>query len=300
MAEQRFSLFFFLSSLVRTPFIPSISPVSSSARAFACLCAVVYTCVCVRSSAGGVIVYRKGSEITFLHSVPRLGILVVNTRVPRDTKKLVAGVGALKAAFPAVVQPMLDSIDAIVGEWLTLLRAEPAADAQAKGGDEAQNGVASPSAAALPLSELESRVGALMRVNQGVLCGLGVGHPAIDRVLQLAAAHGFDAGKLTGAGGGGCVIVLQPTSIAAAAADSAAVAPIPSVPAPADAGAATSASPSGGAAADAAAAAAPLAAFTSALQSELGCEYLETIVGQAGVWIRSQVTLDQLPELKLQ
>lgn len=230
------------------------------------------------------IVYRKGSEISFLQSVPRLGILVVNTRVPRDTKKLVAGVGALKAAFPAVVQPLLDSIDAIVGEWLALLRPD-AADEDAKA-DAAADAAAPPavSTSALPLHELESRVGALMRVNQGVLCGLGVGHPAIDRVLQLAAAHGFDAGKLTGAGGGGCVIVLQPTAAAVApAADFATVPAAAAAPSPA-----------------AASSAAALAAFTSELQSQLGCEYLETIVGQAGVWIRGAVTLDQLPELQLQ
>lgn len=231
--------------------------------------------------------YRKGSEISFLQSVPRLGILVVNTRVPRDTKKLVAGVGALKAAFPGVVQPLLDSIDAIVGEWLALLRPD-ANEEDSKADAAAGADAAAPpavSTSALPLHELESRVGALMRVNQGVLCGLGVGHPAIDRVLQLAAAHGFDAGKLTGAGGGGCVIVLQPTVAAvASSADSATVPAAAAIPSPA---AAVSSS-------------AALAAFTSELQSQLGCEYLETIVGQAGVWIRGAVTLDQLPEMQLQ
>jgi len=128
--------------------------------------------------------------------------------------------------------------------------------------------------APLSLADVEERVGQLMRINQGALDAMGVGHPHIHRVLRLAAAHGFDAGKLTGAGGGGCVIVLQPSAAPAASAS------------------ASSPSASCFALRD-------VEAFTSELRQELGCDYLETVVGQAGVWIRGNgTTLRQLPELQ--
>lgn len=47
-------------------------------------------------------------------------------------------------------------------------------------------------------------------MNQHLLNALGVGHPAIDRVCSLAASLGLNA-KLTGGGGGGCVIALLPS-----------------------------------------------------------------------------------------
>lgn len=62
-----------------------------------------------------------------------------------------------------------------------------------------------------------------MTMNHHLLCGVGVGHPALTAVVEAAAAatttkksssssgssSGF-AAKLTGAGGGGCAIVLSP------------------------------------------------------------------------------------------
>lgn len=62
--------------------------------------------------------------------------------------------------------------------------------------------------------------GDLMTMNHQLLCAVGVGHPALTAVVEAAAAassagngngsgEGF-AAKLTGAGGGGCAIVLSP------------------------------------------------------------------------------------------
>ena len=234
--------------------------------------------------------YRKGSEIQFLPRVPRLGILVVNTRTPRDTKRLVAGVGALKTKYPSVMKSILEAVENVVEEWLNLLRNDEGvevADATASflappaghPAAAAASSAASASSSKLSMSELESRAGDLMRLNQGLLDAMGVGHEIIARVLALGKQHGFAAGKLTGAGGGGCVIILKPTAAEGEAATDASSA------------AGTAASASAGAAAPS------LSGFTAALQSSLNCEYLETVVGQAGVWIRNDVTLRQLPEL---
>lgn len=47
----------------------------------------------------------------------------------------------------------------------------------------------------------------LFCINHALLCSLGVGHPALDKVYE-ASASVSRACKLTGAGGGGCAITL--------------------------------------------------------------------------------------------
>jgi mevalonate kinase len=46
-----------------------------------------------------------------------------------------------------------------------------------------------------------------VRVNHHLLNAIGVGHPQCDRVVQISMDHGL-AAKITGGGGGGCVITL--------------------------------------------------------------------------------------------
>lgn len=46
-------------------------------------------------------------------------------------------------------------------------------------------------------------------MNQQLLNGLGAGHESIEKVLAIAKAHGH-VGKLTGAGGGGMVVIYVP------------------------------------------------------------------------------------------
>ena len=132
---------------------------------------------------GGCLLYRRGEPFTFLPSLPPLSWLIVNTRQSRDTKALVAGVSQRLRDDPATYRPMVDRIDSIVGEWQQLVQS--ATDA----------------------SNLSARLLALMAENQRLLSALGVSHPTIDSVLAVAQRHGL-AGKLTGAGGGGCVILL--------------------------------------------------------------------------------------------
>ncbi len=55
--------------------------------------------------------------------MPPLRIVLVNTKVPRSTKALVAGVRAQFAAEPAIVQPLLDSIDAVAARAEKLFQA---------------------------------------------------------------------------------------------------------------------------------------------------------------------------------
>jgi mevalonate kinase len=53
-------------------------------------------------------------------------------------------------------------------------------------------------------------LGGLMNTNHALLDALGVGHPALTRLVLAARAAGAFGAKTTGAGGGGCMIALAP------------------------------------------------------------------------------------------
>ncbi|XP_074777277.1 mevalonate kinase isoform X5 [Athene noctua] len=133
---------------------------------------------------GGALRYQSG-KITPLKRVPMLRILLTNTKVPRSTKVLVAGVKEKLLKFPAIMNPVLDSIDAISQECQSVLEAMPA----------------NPSPEYYPVLE------ELFDINQHHLNVIGVGHPSLDRLCRVTASHGLHS-KLTGAGGGGCGITL--------------------------------------------------------------------------------------------
>ncbi|KFV85474.1 Mevalonate kinase, partial [Struthio camelus australis] len=133
---------------------------------------------------GGALRYQSG-KITSLKRVPTLRILLTNTKVPRSTKVLVADVKDKILKFPAIMNPVLDSINAISQECQSVLEAMPG----------------NPSPEYYPVLE------ELFDINQHHLNVIGVGHPSLDRLCRVTASHGLHS-KLTGAGGGGCGITL--------------------------------------------------------------------------------------------
>jgi len=180
--------------------------------------------------------------------------------VPKETSKLVAGVRKLRSEMPDVIQPLIDSIDAISHRVVAVIRehAAPAAPSSA-----ASAAVAA-SAALQSGSHLYGELGRLARVNHCLLNALGVGHESLDTVVRASLRHGFTA-KLTGAGGGGCAITLLPAS------------PADEAPSPAVASGAA-----------AAAASASLEARVAAFQDEmrgLGYDCFSTTLGGSGVLI---------------
>ncbi|XP_075746794.1 mevalonate kinase-like [Rhipicephalus microplus] len=133
---------------------------------------------------GGAVLFKGGKISESLESIPSYKVLLVNTRVPRNTKALVAGVKKRHDQFPDVIKPVLESIEAISETFWRLLKTAP---------DTAEN---------MFCKSLE-----LVQMNQSLLNCLGVGHPRLDRVAEIATQHGL-AAKLTGAGGGGCALLL--------------------------------------------------------------------------------------------
>lgn len=111
--------------------------------------------------------------------------------MPRDTKKLVAGVAALKAADPESVQKILTAVQEISNEaQRALLDAE------------------------LPRESLLLALSALIEENHAHLVNLGVSHPVLEAIRTATAAPPYNLStKLTGAGGGGCAVTLVPDSM---------------------------------------------------------------------------------------
>ncbi|RXW24293.1 hypothetical protein EST38_g1553 [Candolleomyces aberdarensis] len=116
-----------------------------------------------------------------------LKFLLTNSKVPRDTKKLVAGVGEKKANEPELVNGILKSIQGI--------------------SDEARRALADPE---LPRDALISALNTLIKENHDYLVTLGVSHPALETIRETTKTPFGLYTKLTGAGGGGCAVTLIP------------------------------------------------------------------------------------------
>jgi len=108
-----------------------------------------------------------------------LQIVVGNTLVPHSTAKMVELVGDLQKKHPEIANPILDAIGNV-----TL--------------------------AALHAISNPKELGQCMDMNNALLEALGVGHPASSKLVLAARASGAYGAKITGAGGGGCIIALCP------------------------------------------------------------------------------------------
>jgi len=117
-------------------------------------------------------------------------MLITNTKVGRNTKALVAGVSERMLRHPDAMAFVFTAVDSISKELTTVLQ--------------------SPTPDELSVTTLEEKVEELMEMNQGLLQSMGVSHATIETVLRTTLKYKLSS-KLTGAGGGGCVLTLLPT-----------------------------------------------------------------------------------------
>lgn len=141
------------------------------------------------SSYGNIISFKSGN-LTRMKSNASLKMLITNTRVGRNTKALVAGVSERMLRHPDAMAFVFTAVDSISKELTTVLQ--------------------SPTPDELSVTTLEEKVEELMEMNQGLLQSMGVSHATIETVLRTTLKYKLSS-KLTGAGGGGCVLTLLPT-----------------------------------------------------------------------------------------
>ena len=134
------------------------------------------------ASSHGVIAFRRGETSRTLPLGAPLHLVVCLAEPGAPTAEMVASVTARRAAFPEAFEPLRGLCEALSRE----------------------------AERALARGDLE-RLGELMDMNHGALVTMGVSTAALDRACHRARALGALGAKLTGGGGGGCVVALAPT-----------------------------------------------------------------------------------------
>jgi mevalonate kinase len=135
---------------------------------------------------GGVRCFVRGGALEAVRVGRPLTLVVGDTGRPGATRETVAAVARLYAGRRAEVEECFAAIGELVREGR----------------------------AALERGDLEP-LGACMSENQRRLQWLGVSTPRLDRLADLAVLAGALGVKLTGGGGGGCLIALAPGAEAA-------------------------------------------------------------------------------------
>ena len=149
------------------------------------------------SAYGNIISFKSGNLTHMKSSVP-LKMLITNTKVGRNTKALVAGVGERMLRHPDIMAFVFSAVDSLSNELTSILK--------------------SPTPDELSVTEKEEKIEELMEMNQGMLQSMGVSHATIETVLRTTLKYKL-ASKLTGAGGGGCVLTLLPTLLSGTVVD---------------------------------------------------------------------------------
>ena len=131
------------------------------------------------STFGGVLSYERDSGIKHHKLDSSMPFIIGNTWKKRSTRKMVESVAALKERNPALVDSIIDAMGGIAGEGLDALLAKDI-----------------------------HRIGDLMNMNHGLLSAIGVSTMKLEALVYTARQNGALGAKLTGAGGGGCMIAV--------------------------------------------------------------------------------------------
>jgi len=128
---------------------------------------------------GGIIQFRKPSKIKSVNVKRPPMILVCDSGIHRSTKALVGSVVKRSREQTEGFQTHLEEINALSNAVVKALQ-----------------------------SEDDNELGSLMNRNHELLRQIGVSTPMLNRLVAAARKGGALGAKLTGAGGGGCIIAL--------------------------------------------------------------------------------------------
>lgn len=132
------------------------------------------------STFGGVMSYERNVGFKHHKLTKEIPFIIGNSRKKRSTKRMVENVAALKERNPTIMDDFIDAMGNIAREGLD----------------------------ALMKTDLNT-MGDLMDLNHGLLSGIGVSTMKLEILCHTARKNGALGAKLTGAGGGGCMIALS-------------------------------------------------------------------------------------------
>lgn len=131
---------------------------------------------------GGCLCFQKGREPRRIALARSIDLAVARIEDAPSTRSMVTAVRERRDREPARFDAWFDAIAELADEGETALAEVD-----------------------------EGRLGALMNRNHQLLRALGVSTRALDRACQVALDGGAHGAKLTGAGGGGCVLAVAPS-----------------------------------------------------------------------------------------
>lgn len=162
---------------------------------------------------GGCILYKRGEQFSIIDNIPPIRMLICNTGIEKNTKQLVANVGLVYNQLPNVIQHVFDAINQIsltTVEKIKQLNNNTTTNAAST----TQTNGHTTSTTNYTIEQFLHDLSNLFRLNQHLLNSINVGHPVIDQIITLCKSYTPSlSGKITGAGGGGCVIILLDNSM---------------------------------------------------------------------------------------
>jgi mevalonate kinase len=130
------------------------------------------------STMGGTMLITPGVSSSRLRMI-ECDIVIGDTEEFSSTKELVGNVRILHESYPGIMDSIFDTIDNLSGIGVPLIE---------RGDYRA--------------------VGELMNIDHGLLDAIGVGSAKLSRLVYAARDAGAYGAKITGAGGGGCIVAL--------------------------------------------------------------------------------------------
>jgi len=128
---------------------------------------------------GGALLFQTDTGFKALEVKADIPLVVGDTGVERSTRVQVEKVRKLMDNYPQIAEPLKKAAREIVLRAIDALRAND-----------------------------QKTLGDLMNINHALLCGLGVSDESLEWLINAAKKSGALGAKLTGAGGGGCMIAL--------------------------------------------------------------------------------------------
>jgi mevalonate kinase len=131
------------------------------------------------STYGGALQFQKKRDFIDLKVQTKVPLVIGNTKAERSTGELFARVRRVRQNYPSIVDLLM-----VAGARTALLAVE-----------------------ALRKEELKT-IGELMNINHALLSAVGVSHESLDRLVYAARNNGAYGAKLTGGGGGRCIVAV--------------------------------------------------------------------------------------------